>query len=245
MNGLDFRRWRTGFGLSQQELADKMGVTRTTIQNWEAQSGALTSIVENGVKVWDRRLKQEEPLRGPVTLIYADGPMMRPSHGRQRVAMMQQEAHQSNAAVLARVQMLASHPRFFAPFVIEEDHHDLWNMMELQRAIDGKDEGAPTMHNMLCWLAAGIRHDAPNFGRSGPAIPTVQEQKKRERELVTLAVQLERIADQTIHEILAEYETVCAVLAQVRVLGLRPKDTLVSGLAQAAHAARMPAPTGE
>ena len=33
MNGSDFRRWRTSYGLSQQELGDKMGVTRTTIQN--------------------------------------------------------------------------------------------------------------------------------------------------------------------------------------------------------------------
>ena len=139
MNGSDFRRWRTGFGLSQQDLADKMGVTRTTIQNWEAQSGDLSTIAANGVKIWDRRLRQEEPLRGPVTLIYADGPLMLPSQGPQRVAMMQQESHLSNAAVLCRVQMLASHPRFFNPFVMEGDRYDLWNMMELQRAIDGDD----------------------------------------------------------------------------------------------------------
>ena len=63
MNGSDFRRWRTGYGLSQQDLADKMGVTRNTIQNWEAQSGDLSTIAANGVKIWDRRLRQEEPLR--------------------------------------------------------------------------------------------------------------------------------------------------------------------------------------
>jgi hypothetical protein len=109
MNGSDFRRWRTSYGLSQQELGDRMGVTRTTIQNWEAQVGELSTIAANGVKIWDRRLRQEEPLRGPVTLIYADGPMMLSSQGPQRVAMMQQESHLSNAAVLCRVQLLASH----------------------------------------------------------------------------------------------------------------------------------------
>ncbi len=244
MNGNDFRRWRTGFGISQQELADKMGVTRTTIQNWEAQAGELSTIAANAVKIWDRRLRQEEPLRGPVTLIYADGPMMLPSHGPQRIAMMQQESHLSNAAVLCRVQVLASHPRFFNPFVIEGERHDLWNMMELQRAIDGSDEEAPTLRNVLRKLAAGIRNDAPNFVRSGPALPTETEKKKRERELIALAVQLERIAGGHLRDILAESGTVESILAQTRALGIRPNDTLVSAVAQAFHAARMPLPSG-
>jgi len=244
MDGSDFRRWRMGFGLSQQDLADKMGVTRTTIQNWEAQPGELSTVATNGVKIWDRRLRQEEPLRGPVTLIYTDGPMMLPSHGPRRVAMMQQESHLSNAAVLCRVQMLAGHPAFYNPFVMEGERHDLWNMMELQRAIDGSDEEAPTLRNLLRRLATGIRADAPNFVRSGPAMPTAQEQKKRERELVALAIQLERIADGHLHDILAESATVESILAQTRAVGVRPSDTLVSAVAQAFHAARMPLPNG-
>jgi len=86
---------------------------------------ADSTIAANGVKIWDWRLRQEEPLRGPVTLIYADGPMMLSSQGPQRMAMMQQESHLSNAAVLCRVQMLASHPRFFNPFVLEGERYDL------------------------------------------------------------------------------------------------------------------------
>ena len=244
MNGSDFRRWRTSFGLSQQELADKIRVTRTTIQNWEAQAGELSTIASNSVKVWDRRLRQEEPLRGPVTLVYADGPMMLPSHGPRRVAMMQQESHLSNAAVLSRVQMLASHPHFFNPFVIEGERHDLWNMMELQRAVDGSDDEAPTPRNLLRKLASGIRADAPNYVRSGPALPTAQEQKKRERELVALAVQLERISEGHIRDIIAESGSVESILAQTRALGIRPNDTLVSAVAQAFHAADMPLPSG-
>ncbi len=244
MNGSDFRRWRTSYGLSQQELGDKMGVTRTTIQNWEAQVGELSTIAANGVKIWDRRLRQEEPLRGPVTLIYADGPMMLSSQGPQRVAMMQQESHLSNAAVLCRAQLLASHPRFFNPFVLEVERHDLWNMVELQRAIDGSDEQAPTLRNLLRRLGTGIRIDAPNFVRSGPAMPTAQEQQKRERELIALAVQLERIADGHLLDILAEFGAIEAILAQTRTLGLRPNDTLVSAVAQAFHAAHMPLPNG-
>ena len=89
VNGMEFKAWRTSFGLSQQELADKMGVTRTSVQNWEASPGPLPQSAQNGAKIWDRYLRQEQPLRGPVTLIYADGPMVIAPGGR--TAMLQQE----------------------------------------------------------------------------------------------------------------------------------------------------------
>ncbi len=116
--------------------------------------------------------------------------------------------------------------------------------MELQRAIDGSDGQAPTLRNLLRRLGTGIRIDAPNFVRSGPAIPTAQEQKTRERELIALAVQLERIADGHLLDIRADSAAIEAILAQTRTLGLRPNDTLVSAVAQAFHAARMPLPDG-
>jgi hypothetical protein len=75
-------------------------------------------------------------------------------------------------------------------------------------------------------------------------MPTAQEQQKRERELIALAVQLERIADGHLLDILAESGAIEATLAQTRTLGLRPNDTLVSAVAQAFHATRMPLPNG-
>lgn len=240
MNGSDFKLWRMAFGLSQQELAEKMGVTRTSVQNWEATAGALPSSVENGVKIWDRYLRQEQPLRGPLTLIWADGPMMIAPGGR--TAMMHQEIHLSNAAVLARCQSLASNPRFINPLVMEGDRHNLWNMIELDRAVAGDNQNAPTMRNMLRWLARDIRRNAGNYVRSGRAMPTEAEKQKRVMEFTALAIELEQVAEGSWAEIVGQYGTVNAVLTQVRALGLMPSDALVSGLAQAWHAASMPPP---
>ena len=239
MTGPELRTWREGHGLSQQELADKTGVSRNTIQNWEGSAGALSKSIMTGIQYLDRRLRQEDPLRGPVTLVYADGPMFISPYGPRRVAMMQQETHTSNAAVLARVRMLMAGNKFFNPFVMEGEMRDLWNMMELQNAVDGRDEGAPTVANMLQKLAATIRSDAPNYVRTGAKLASQADLDKRVREFHALAVQLERIAEQTLPEILGEYRTIEAILGQVRSLGLRPKDSLVSGLAQAYHAAHM------
>ena len=97
-------------------------MTRTTIQNWEASAGPLPPMAEMVVEVWDARLKQENPHIGPVTLIYADGPMFVDPYGpRRRPAMMRQSSYPSNAMALARVQELWGDANFHNPFIIERD----------------------------------------------------------------------------------------------------------------------------
>lgn len=238
MNGNDFRRWRTGYGLSQQELGDRMGVTRTTIQNWEAQTGELSTMASNCVKIWDRRLRQEEPLRGPVMLIYADRPMMLSSEGSGQERMLQHESHSSNAAALCRAQMLSGQSSFHNPFVLEGEAHDLWNMMELRKVINGQDEEAPTLRNLLCRIGTDIRANAPNSAWSGPALPTDQEHCERECKLNELAGQLEKIAGGEVQDIVAKQNELREILYQTRSLGLRPDDALVSAVMQALHAVR-------
>ncbi|HET7086030.1 MAG TPA: hypothetical protein VFI23_14730 [Rhizomicrobium sp.] len=241
MNGPEFKAWREGFDLTQADVATHFDVSRTTIQNWEALAGPLPPAVDYGLELWSRSLRQRQPLRGPVTLNYSDGPMfIRPYGPRRPMAMLQQEAHASNAAVLARVAMLASSDGMFNPFVLEEGDHDLWNIVELQRVVDGKDPTAPTLPNMLRRLAAGIRADAPNFVRSGPLMWTQQEINQRVDDLGVFAQELERIARMSVPEIVRERRSVDANMAGIRQLGIRPKDELVTAIAQALVAAAMP-----
>jgi hypothetical protein len=241
MNGIEFKAWREVFGLTQADIAEKFGVTRTTIQNWESSASALPPPVEAGCEVWGRRLRQVDPVRGPVTLVYTDAPMFVDPYGPRRpLAMMRQEAHISNAAVLARVQMLASRPDVHNPFVIEADAVDIWNANELQRVIVGSDTEAPTLKNLLRRLAAAIRADAANFVRSGPKMATEQEILERKRAISMIAERLERSGAQVIEAILHDRLAVEAALAKVRDLGIRPNDALVTAIAQAFVAATMP-----
>ena len=61
---------------------------------------------------------------------------------------------------------------------------------------------------------------------------------------IAVVVQLERVAIGHLQNILAGSGTIEAVVTQTRTLGLRPNDTLVSAVAQAFHAARVPLPNG-
>ena len=238
MNGNDFRRWRTSYGLSQQELGDRMGVTRTTIQNWEAQTGELSTMASICVTTLDRHLRQEEPLRGPVTLIYADRPMMLSSEGSSQALMLQFEPHPSNAAALCRVQMLSGQSSLHIPKVLEGEANDLWNMTELRKVINGQDKKAPTLRNLLRRIGADIRANTPNSAWRGPALPTDQEHRERACKLNELAGQLEKIAEGEVQDIVAKQNELRAILDQTRSLGLRPDDTLVSAVMQALHAVR-------
>jgi hypothetical protein len=160
------------FGLTQSQMAEKLKVTRTTIQNWEA-SVTIPTFAEMSAEVWGRRLKQESPGLGPVTLVYSDGPMFIDPYGpRRRPAMMQQEAYPSNAMALARVQDLWGHSDFFNPFIIAEDQTPLWDSVDLAGVIDGRDPDAPILINLIRMMAKSIRANSTIFVRNGPKMLT-------------------------------------------------------------------------
>jgi hypothetical protein len=115
-------------------------------------------------------------------------------------------------------------------------------MAELSQAISGRNPDAPTMKSILLRLSAAIRRDAPNYVRSGPALASDRELKKRVAELKALAEVLEDIACAAPVEVVSRRGDVDQILAKVRSLGLRPNDVLVSAWAQACHGFLMPTP---
>jgi hypothetical protein len=182
--------------------------------------------------VWEHRLKQEDPATGPLTLIYSDAPMFVDPYGpRRRLAMMQQEPHPTNAAVLARIQQLAGQPNFHNPFVIEADHTALWNMPELARVISGDDQDAPTLASMLHKAAKVVHDNSANFVRSGPRAPTPAEIKARQKEIIARADLLDELANGSLFAIVRNQLTIEDVFAKLRELGTKAPDALVSGIA--------------
>ena len=129
MNSVEFRKWRESFGLTQHEIAKRLGVSRSTIQNWESDATALPSMIDDACAVWSDRLKKEQADLGPVTLCYADGPMWVDAYRpRNRLAMMQTEPFcKTNSAALARVRMLWNNENVHGPFVMEKSGGPLWN----------------------------------------------------------------------------------------------------------------------
>jgi hypothetical protein len=233
MQGHEFKSWRENLGLTQQQLAEKLKVTRTTIQNWESGATQIPQAVDMSCEVWEARLKQENPDMGPVTLVYSDGPMFVNPYGpRRRLAMMQQEPYPTNTYALARVQQLWGRDNFHNPFIIVESGKPLWNVVELARVVDGSDTGAPTLLNLLTVIAKDIRDNSAQFVR-GAKTPTPSEKQERQRAIESQADELERIAAGGLRSVIHHQRQVEAVFSRLLALGTKAPDSLVSNVHQA------------
>lgn len=231
MLAAEFKSWRERLGQTQQQIADRLGVSRTTIQNWESTT-PIPQSVEMSCKVWEHRIRQEDPGLGPLTLIYSDGPMFIDPYGpRRRPAMMQQEPHPTNAAVLARVQQLAGSANFHNPFVIAADHSPVWNAPELARVISGEDKGAPTLTNMLRAAAKDVRDNSAYYVR-GHRVPTPEEIKAHQSKINAQADILDGFASGSLVSIVRNQTAIEQVFYKlVHELNTKAPDDLVSGVA--------------
>lgn len=234
MEAVEFSTWRKRLGITQEDLAERWaGVTRNTIQNWESGATAIPAAVATACTVWERRLKQENPALGPVTLVYADGPMfIDPYAPRRRLAMMQQEPFQSNTAAIARVIDMWGRDEFHNAFIIEKSGSDLWNIVELGRVVAGEDAHAPTLPNLLSRLAKYVMSTSSLVARSGPRLPSAKEAKAHQALIETLAAKLEGFAKIS-RKKTVRYQDIEDVLTQLRQLGKFPPDVLVFSIAQA------------
>jgi DNA-binding XRE family transcriptional regulator len=231
MQAAEFRNWRERLGQTQQQIAERLGVSRTTIQNWESTT-PIPHSVEMSCKVWEHRIRQEDPGLGPLTLIYSDGPMFVDPYGpRRRPAMMQQEPHPTNAAVIARVQQLADSDNFYNPFVIASDHSPVWNAPELDRVIKGEDNGAPTLTNMLRKAAKDVRENSAYYVRSH-RVPTPEEVKAHQNKINAQADILDAYAGGNLVSIVKNQTAIEQVFYKlVHELSTKAPDDLVSGVA--------------
>jgi len=236
--GTEFLAWRERAALTQEKAAERLGVTRTTIQNWEGGQTGIPAVVETACKVWERRLRQENPALGPVTLIYTDRPMWVDPYGpRAPMAMMQQESQPNNATALGRVLDLWDRPDFTSPFIMTEGHDILWNAVELRRVADGQDAGAPTPRrwrsNAIKGIAEYLRKVGLKFPvRRGPSMLTPEASADWIQQSEALIDELDLLASEAMDQDVARSE-VASVVDALRELNLFPTNALASDLAQA------------
>jgi hypothetical protein len=72
MKANEFKTWCARVGLSQRQIADRLGVTRQTIHDWESAVSPIPQVMNMSCATWEARLEQEGPNLGPVTLVYSD-----------------------------------------------------------------------------------------------------------------------------------------------------------------------------
>src|ERR1700686_2842092 len=89
MTSAEFKKWRQNLGLSQLEAAEALGLSKASIELYErgtrredGRPVIIPTTVELACERATRLWKQRQLSFGPVSLIYADGPMAQPIHGR-------------------------------------------------------------------------------------------------------------------------------------------------------------------
>jgi hypothetical protein len=239
VDGSEFKDRRERLRLTVTQVADRLKISTATVRNWESEATPIPVAVEMLWEVWEPRFRKEDPLFGPLTLIYADGPMfIDPQGPRRPLAMMRQEPYLTNAAAIARVGALWGRSDFHNPLIIDQRGDLLWNAIELAAVIRGEDAGAPTIANLLRAIAGHVRANSAAYVRSGPKLPDADEVRIRQAAIESQASELDALAA-TDPGTTDDQAAVEAILGKLRSLGMWPPDPWVSGIASAFHVRAM------
>lgn len=136
MDAADFLSWRKALRYTQPAAAEKLGVSRATIQNWQGGVTRVPTMVGLACQVLTRRWKQR-PEFGPVALVYADQPMQPNADTPTRGVFVQCEICTYNEVAIRKALRLSGElPNFSNPFIIEHDGGIIWTTPEVLRECD-------------------------------------------------------------------------------------------------------------
>lgn len=94
-----FKKWRRKLGYTQSVAAEKLGLSRGTVQYWESEIRPVPVAVELACQELLRLWKQR-PEFGPATLLYADGPVSLETFASVSSILIQSERHPNNESAL-------------------------------------------------------------------------------------------------------------------------------------------------
>jgi len=135
----DFKKWRKKLGYTQAEAAERLGLSRATVQYWEAEIRPVPLEVELACRELLRRWKQR-PEFGPVTLLYADDPIWQEASPPCGVLLLQCERHSNNESAIKRAVWLRKTMILVTPLIVEDDGNVVWSGPELLRECDAWKE---------------------------------------------------------------------------------------------------------
>jgi len=140
MDQWDFKKWRKKLGINQFAAGEMLGLSRGAVQDWESEIRPVPRAVELACQELLRRWKQR-PEFGPVTLLYAEGPISRVDSLPSGDLVLRCEPHPNNESALGRVVRLRETVNLFMPFIVEGDGTVVWSSLELQHECDAQKSG--------------------------------------------------------------------------------------------------------
>jgi len=139
MDQWDFKKWRKKLGINQVAAGEMLGLSRGAIQYWESEIRPVPRAVDLACQELSRRWKQR-PEFGPVTLLYAEGPISQVDSSPCSDLTLRCEPHPDNESALSRVVRLSETVNLFMPFVVADDGTVIWSGPELLHECDTRRE---------------------------------------------------------------------------------------------------------
>src|SRR5438874_7890270 len=137
MDQWDFKKWQKKLGINQVVAGEMLGLSRAAVQHWESDIRPVPRSVELACQELLRRWKQR-PEFGPVTLLYADGPIPQADTLSRGDLVLQREPHPNNESALSRVVQLGETINLFVVFLVEDDGTVIWSSPELLHECDSR-----------------------------------------------------------------------------------------------------------
>jgi DNA-binding XRE family transcriptional regulator len=125
-----FQEWRKRLGYTQGDAAEKLTVTRATVQNWESGTTPIPPWLPMFCERLERRWKQINPAYGSVALLYCDGPMTQPVWGPARVPTMRREPWPTMGDAIRRACQLTGSEQYHSGLIVDEEG-TIWGSSEL------------------------------------------------------------------------------------------------------------------
>lgn len=126
-------------GINQVLAGEILGMSRGAVQHWESDIRPVPHAVELACQELLRRWKLR-PEYGPVTLLYADGPIPQVDSLPCGDLVIRCERHPDNESALGRVVRLRESANLLMPLIVEDDGTVIWSGPELLSECDARTE---------------------------------------------------------------------------------------------------------
>ena len=166
MDMWEFLKWRRTLRYTQAEAAEKLGVNRGTIQNWERGVTRISKAAELACHELTRFWKQR-PEFGPVALVYAEGPIWQPADSPSSVSVLQCERFSNNDAAIEQASRLGRTPQFVNPLILDKSGGVVWTSPELLSECDRRAKEARAQREAADRAANNQNTGPPNAPRPG------------------------------------------------------------------------------
>jgi DNA-binding XRE family transcriptional regulator len=142
MDQWDFKKWRKKLGINQVVAGEMLGLSRGAVQQWESEIRPVPLAVELACQELLRH-SNKRPEFGPVTLLYADDPILEGDPSPSGDLVLRCEPHPDNESALARVIRLSESLNLFMPLIVADDGTVIWSGPELLRECEVRKKRAP------------------------------------------------------------------------------------------------------